>query len=449
MNFKRLREQLEKYAINELSPELKNRVIDARKKQLADLEKQTNKETKKLDKKLANKEQEKAKNMKHKTSFERRLYKPIPVCKINGSLAQFEFFYPEERYPQDEKYKYHEEQLHFEMVNLPLFSDTHYYPYITGHGSAVTYIERFDEYYRRDIFESLAQYIQNNLEEINSIEIIDNKCKEIFYKKFGYHIENLKKAQEFLQKCPDLPNYASKNEAYEINEISNEIVQTALDKANKNLKQNKDDIDSINKEKEAHLKDSEEKLNKLRNKINDLEGMRDKKDVEQRKQRRNYNQASYTGPEQDEKIAKKKLRAMKNDLPRQYGDCSYSLRTEDDLLLRYNPSEKVIEVWSNRYGDGYEFDYWDNYYGDIQEQYEYDFNKSTLENVLEIIEDACEDTVEITNDNCIDTYDNSARVSGVKVLWRDFNNLDLEDGKTYNLACFKLRYYSEERYHFF
>ena len=46
MNFKRLREQLEKYAINELSPELKNRVIDARKKQLADLEKQTNKETK-------------------------------------------------------------------------------------------------------------------------------------------------------------------------------------------------------------------------------------------------------------------------------------------------------------------------------------------------------------------------------------------------------------------
>lgn len=443
MNFKRLREQLERYAINELSPELKNKVIDARKKQLADLEKQTNKETKNLNKKLADKEQEKAKNMKHKISFEGRLYKPVPICKINGSLAQWEFYYPDKGYHQD--------QLCFKMTGMPVFSDTHGYPYFTGTREGYTESVKtyFTPDYLKDYYEYLLRYLQNNLNEINSIEIIEDQLRGLFYKKFGYHIENLKKAQEFLQKCPDLPNYASKNEAYEINEISNEVVRTALDKTNKNLKQNKDDIDSINKEKEAHLKDSEEKLNKLRNKINDLEGMRDKKDVEQRKQRRNYTQASYIGPEQDETVAKKKLRAMKNDLPRQYGDCSYSLRTEDDLLLRYNPSEKVIEVWSNRYGDGYEFDYWDNYYGDIQEQYEYDFNKSTLENVLEIIEDACEDTVEITNDDCIDTYDNSARVSGVKVLWRDFNNLDLEDGKTYNLACFKLRYYSEERYHFF
>jgi hypothetical protein len=290
------------------------------------------------------------------------------------------------------------------------------------------------------------------LDEINSIEIIDNIFKGIFYEQFGYHIENLKKAEAFLQKCPELEKYAkyaSKNESYEINEISDEVVKAALDKTNQNLKQNGVDIQNLNKEKGAHLKDSEEKLNKLRNKINDLEGMRDKKDVEQRKQRRNYTQASYVGPEQDETVAKKKLRAIKNDLPRQFGICNYSLRTEDNLLLRYNPSKKVIEVWSDRYEDGYEFGYDAYYYGDIEEEYAYDFNKSTLENVLNIVESVCTTTTEITNDSCIDTYDNSAEVSGVKVLWRDFNNLDLEDGKTYNLACFILRYYSEERYHFF
>lgn len=443
MNFKRLREQLERYAINELSPELKNKVIDARKKQLADLEKQTNKETKNLNKKLADKEQEKAKNMKHKTSFERRLYKPIPVCKINGSLAQFEFFYPEERYPQDEKYKRHEDELHFEMTDLPVFSDTRYYPYITGHGSYVTYIERFDEYYRRNIYEKLAEYIQNNLEEINSIEIIDNKCKEIFYKKFGYLLRYMKEAETFLQKCPEFPNYAPKNEAYEMNEISDILVKSALDKTNQNLEQNKDDIQNINKEKESHIKDSQDKLNKLRNKINDLEGMRDKKDIEQRKQRRNYTQASYTGPEQDEKIAKKKLRSRKDELPRQYGDCLYSLGLIDDLLLKYNPTTENIEVWSNKYGKGYEK--FGNTHGEVSDEYEYDYDETTLENIKTILDFIYEDTSEIMDDQ-IDTYYNTADVSGIKVLWRDFNELDLEDPKTYNLACFKLRYYSEERY---
>ena len=443
MDFKKLREQLEKFTVNEISDELKNKVIDARKKQLADLEKKTDKTTQKFDKKLADKEQEKTKNMKHKTSFEGRIYKPVPVCKINGSLAQWEFYYPDKGYRQDE--------LCFKMTGMPVFSDTHGYPYFTG--TREGYTEEVDPYFTpswlNDYYKYLLNYLQNNLKEINSIEIIDSQLKGLFYDRFNHYIEDLKKAQEFLQKCPELPNYASKKESYEINEISDKIVKSALKKANKNIERSDDSIKKLNKEKETHLKDSEEKLNKLRNKINDLEGMRDKKDVEQRKQRRNYTQASYVGPEQDETVAKKKLRAMKNDLPRQYGNCNYSLRTEDDLLLRYNPSKKVIEVWSNRDGDGYEFGYYAYYYGDIEEEYDYDFNKSTLENVLGIVEDVCTTTSEITNDNCIDTMDNSASVSGVKVLWRDFNNLDLEDGKTYNLACFILRYYSEERYHFF
>lgn len=442
MDFRKLNEEIQKFIVNEISDELKNKVINARKKQLADLEKKTDKTTQKFDKKLADKEQEKAKNMKHKASFERRLYRPVPVCKINGSLAQWEFYYPDKGY--------HQEVLCFKMTGMPLFSDTHGYPYFTAtrkdnESSVSTY---FKSEWLNGNYEYLLNYLENNLEEINSIEIIDNQLKGMFYDKFGYHIRNIKAAEEFLQKCPDLKNYAkyaSKNESYKINEISDKTVKSALRKANKNIERNDDSIKKLNKEKEAHLRDSEEKLNRLRNKINDLEGMRDKKDVEQRKQRRNYTQASYTDPEQDETIAKKKLRARKNELPRQYGDCLYSLRTEDDLLLKYNPVEKVIEVWSNRDGVSYEFG--DYTYGDVSEEYDYDFNKSTLENVLDIVEQIFNFTDEIENDE-IDTRDSCAEVSGIKVLWRDFNDLDLEDPKTYNIACFILRYYSDERYHF-
>ena len=73
------------------------------------------------------------------------------------------------------------------------------------------------------------------------------------------------------------------------------------------------------------------------------------------------------------------------------------------------------------------------------------YDYTTLENIKTILDFIYEDTSEIMDDQ-IDTYYNTADVSGIKVLWRDFNELDLEDPKTYNLACFKLRYYSEERY---
>lgn len=279
MDFKRLNEELQKYlSINEISDGLKQRVIDARKQQLADLEKQTNDTTKDFDKKLADKEREKEKNLKHKTAFANKLYKPVPLCKINGSLVQWEFFYPKEgRYTDN---------LIFKMTGLPIFSNTHDYDFITQtthgeEGSPMRYYN--DGFSKKDYYKCLCIYLNNNLAEINSIEIIDNELKGIFFKNFGYHVADLEKDQEFLQKCPDLKYYAQyafKNESYEINEISDGLVYDALIKARRNFEWSKDDMEKLNKQKETHIKNSQDKLNKLRNKIKDLEGIRDKKDIQ-------------------------------------------------------------------------------------------------------------------------------------------------------------------------
>ena len=306
MDFKKLNENLGKYIINELSPELKQRVLDKRQQQLQDLEQEKQQDS-----------AQKAKLKAQASKFAQELINRTVLCKIDGKEVKLVFHndYSGPLYVRLSENNIFKDML-YRLINFDeekRVYDTHPSKKFSEEALRTSLTRPCFEYNRalndsptyRTNGESLSMLDCISLDiieaitdkKISSFEIIYKPLESTFYKHlcelFDSTLSKMEgsilKIQTLLSVCPEVKNrldnkskgllstFTNITEDLQINEISTDTIYNAHKKA-------LDAYNKLNNKENTYGQRKEKLLNKIELIKNSMIGSEQKAKMEKKKQ---------------------------------------------------------------------------------------------------------------------------------------------------------------------